>query len=83
VVAARFQATVVAAILAVSERLRQQTGLDRVALSGGVFQNVAVLTRARAALSGAGFAVFTHRVVPPNDGGIALGQAAVAHARLG
>jgi hydrogenase maturation protein HypF len=83
VVAARFHATVVDVILRVCERLRGRAGLDRVVLSGGVFQNVRLLGDARRALGGAGFEVFSHHLVPPNDGGIALGQAAVAHARLG
>jgi hydrogenase maturation protein HypF len=83
VVAARFHATVVAVILRVCERLRGRAGLDRVVLSGGVFQNVRLLGGTRRALAGAGFEVFSHHLVPANDGGIALGQAAVAHARLG
>lgn len=83
IVAARFHATVVAVILRVCERLRGRLRLDRVVLSGGVFQNVKLLGHARRALGGAGFEVFSHHLVPPNDGGIALGQAAVAHARLG
>jgi len=83
VVAARFHATVVGLILRVCERLRGRTGLDRVVLSGGVFQNVKLLGGTRRALAGAGFEVFSHHLVPANDGGIALGQAAVAHARLG
>jgi hydrogenase maturation protein HypF len=82
VIAARFHASVVAMVLCASERLRSSTGLDRVVLSGGVFQNVTLLAGARRALAAAGFEVFSHRLVPPNDGGIALGQAAVAHARL-
>jgi len=83
VVASRFHASVTAMILGVCERLRSRTGLGRVVLSGGVFQNVTLLASARRVLLDAGFDVFNHHRVPPNDGGIALGQAAVAHARLG
>jgi hydrogenase maturation protein HypF len=82
VVAARFHWTVAAIILAMCERIRAARGLARVALSGGVFQNVTLLGAASRGLSAAGFEVFTHHLVPPNDGGIALGQAAVAHAAL-
>jgi hydrogenase maturation protein HypF len=82
VIAARFHATLAAAIVSTCERIREATGLGRVALSGGVFQNVTLLARAVEMLGRAGFEVFTHHAVPPNDGGIALGQAAVAQARL-
>jgi len=82
VIAARFHATVVGAMIQVCGRIREATGLDRVVLSGGVFQNATLLTAARRALVSAGFKVFSHHLVPPNDGGIALGQAVVAHARL-
>ena len=81
-IAARFHAAVAAAIVQACERIRASTRLDRVVLSGGVFQNVTLLGGAVHGLVGAGFEVFTHHVVPPNDGGIALGQAAIAHARI-
>ena len=60
--------------------LRESSGLSEVALSGGVFQNVSLLERLLALLSEAGFTVYTHRLVPPNDGGLSLGQAIVAAA---
>ncbi len=60
--------------------LRRLHGLDVVVLSGGVFQNVLLTGLVRANLGGLGFRVLTHRLVPPNDGGLALGQVAVAGA---
>ncbi len=78
VIAARFHNGVARLILELAQALRGETGLARVALSGGVFQNVTLLERAVALLRGDGFQVLTHRQVPPNDGGLALGQAVVA-----
>ncbi|MCS7049011.1 MAG: carbamoyltransferase HypF [Verrucomicrobiae bacterium] len=81
VLAARFHNTVAAAIAAVVQRIGQEKGLRTVALSGGVFQNELLLRRTTAALEADGFAVYRNVLVPPNDGGLALGQAAVAVAR--
>jgi hydrogenase maturation protein HypF len=81
VIATRFHNAVSAAIVAVCEELRQQRGLNAVALSGGVFQNAFLLKRACAGLREKDFAVFCHQAVPPNDGGLSLGQAAVALAQ--
>jgi hydrogenase maturation protein HypF len=56
--------------------------LDRVVLSGGVFQNSILLTGLTRALGEKNFQVFSHQKVPTNDGGIALGQAVVAAATI-
>ena len=82
VVSARFHNTVVAGIVRACESVREQRGLKRVALSGGVFQNEWILTRTLAGLRAGGFEVFINTLVPPNDGGLALGQAAVAAERM-
>jgi len=80
-IAARFHAALADVITQVCARVRERTGVGRAALSGGVFQDLRLLRTAVARLEAAGFEVYTHRQVPPNDGGLALGQAAVA-ARL-
>jgi hydrogenase maturation protein HypF len=74
----RFHCTVVEMVGETCAEIRRRTGLSRVVLSGGVWQNEFVLRGAYEALTGAGFQVHVHRVVPANDGGVALGQAAVA-----
>jgi hydrogenase maturation protein HypF len=81
-IAARFHAGVAQMLLDVCLRLRRQTGLRQVALSGGVWQNATLLHLTGERLTRAGFEVITHRQVPANDGGLALGQAAVAAALL-
>ena len=81
-IAARFHASLAAVITDACARIRQRTDLGRVALSGGVFQNRRLLQATVAGLEHAGFEVYTHRQVPPNDGGLALGQAAIAAARV-
>jgi hydrogenase maturation protein HypF len=80
-IAAGFHVAVAELIADVADRLREATGIERVALSGGVFQNVLLLRLARAALAERGLRVLTHHLIPPNDGGLALGQVAVAGCR--
>ena len=81
IVAARFHHGVADAIARTCAILRSRTGLGVVALSGGVFQNLLLLDRTVGRLEADGFRVLVHARVPPNDGGISLGQAAVAAAR--
>ncbi|HUO28602.1 MAG TPA: carbamoyltransferase HypF, partial [Bryobacteraceae bacterium] len=78
VIAARFHNTVADAVVEVCVRLRAEELLNRVCLSGGTFQNMKLLGCTLAGLRGAGFDTYIHAQVPPNDGGIALGQAVIA-----
>jgi hydrogenase maturation protein HypF len=78
IVAARFHNGLVALITEGCTRLRDQHDMNTVALSGGVFQNLLLLTRTVDSLVTQGFTVLTHSRVPCNDGGISLGQAVVA-----
>jgi len=78
IMAARFHNGLVEAIL----RVARAIGLPQVALTGGCFQNRLLTERAYQRLTQAGFKVLLHRQVPPNDGGISLGQVVVAAARL-
>ncbi|HTT55425.1 MAG TPA: carbamoyltransferase HypF [Streptosporangiaceae bacterium] len=81
VVSARFHRGVADFIVAGCQLLRSSSGLGTVALSGGVFQNLLLLGTVTGLLEADGFRVLTHSRVPPNDGGISLGQALVAAAR--
>ena len=80
---AAFHNTVAAIVVEVCRRVRDREGIGRVCLSGGTFQNMYLLERAVRGLRRAGLEVYLHAQVPPNDGGIALGQAVIANARLG
>lgn len=79
--AGKFHGTIASAVAEVCGRIRVNTGVDRVALSGGVFQNKLLSERVHDLLAGSGFKVFVQRLVPPNDGGLALGQAIIAGRR--
>jgi hydrogenase maturation protein HypF len=83
VIAARFHQGLAAAVVAGCGRARDVTGLRTVALSGGVWQNMLLLGSTVEALEAAGFSVLVHHQVPTNDGGVSLGQAAVAAATGG
>ncbi len=80
-IAAGFHAAVGDMLVQEATRLRRDSGIRTVALSGGVFQNLRLLHLAREGLARNGFEVLTHGTVPPNDGGLALGQAVAAAAR--
>lgn len=79
--AGRFHVSLAEMVERVCARLRQSTGLQQVVLSGGVFQNCLLTGMTLARLEKSGFTVLTHSLVPPNDGGLALGQAVVAARR--
>jgi hydrogenase maturation protein HypF len=74
----RFHLALAQAITTACRHVRDRNGLDTVALSGGCFQSRLLTTLTAEGLTKAGFEVLLHSRVPPNDGGIALGQAAVA-----
>ena len=77
IIARRFHATLGEIIVEVCDRLRLATGLDAVALSGGVFLNALLTSEASSRLRHDGFRVYRQRLVPPNDGGLSLGQLAI------
>lgn len=76
--ASRFHSTVAAAISEMCGVIRDKCGIATVALSGGVFQNLRLLEETVSLLERAGFRVLTHSRVPTNDGGLSLGQTAIA-----
>lgn len=80
--AADFHIYLADGILRGAERMRDMTGVNVAALSGGCFQNMLLVKLCRERLEAAGFTCLTHSLVPPNDGGIALGQAYAGMWRL-
>lgn len=80
VISAKFHNTVADFILALCERIKQEIGLERVALSGGTFQNKYLLSAVCDQLEERGFKPYFHKRVPTNDGGVSLGQAVIANA---
>lgn len=80
-ISAKFHNALVGLLAEACRAVRERSGVGLVALSGGVFQNAIILTRLREALERFGFEVLVHRIVPPNDACISLGQAAAAAAR--
>ncbi len=82
-IARRFHTTLVQVIAGVCRQLRDETGINLVVLSGGVFMNVLLAGESFEQLRNDGFRVYRHERVPCNDGGLSLGQLAVAAARIG
>ncbi len=80
-IAARFHETVAALTVDMCRALRDEGGPADVVLSGGVMQNARLVARLQEELPLAGLAPHIHREVPPNDGGMSLGQAVVGGAR--
>jgi len=72
----KFHMTVAEIILKISREVREKCGINRVGLTGGVFQNMLLLEKTVEHLNEEGFEILLHRKVPTNDGGIALGQVA-------
>ena len=81
IIASKFHNTIISVIFEAVNMIRSAEGIDKVVLSGGVFQNKYLLERTISLLNEHHFIVYTHAAVPCNDGGIALGQLAVASKR--
>jgi len=82
-ISAKFHNTISQIILEVSEKIRGETSIDRIVLSGGVFQNKYLLEKSIEKLEENRFKVYTNEQVPSNDGGISLGQLIVASKTFG
>ena len=78
IISLKFHNTIVELIVEMAKKIREDTDLKEVALGGGVFQNMFLLTNAYNGLKKAGFRVYIHEKVPTNDGGLSLGQAVIA-----
>ena len=81
-ISARFHNGLAESVRGTVVRISAETGIRSVVLSGGVWQNITLLGRTLSLLRKDGFKVYIHREAPTNDGGLSLGQAAIAAARL-
>ncbi|NTW33288.1 MAG: carbamoyltransferase HypF, partial [Bacteroidetes bacterium] len=81
IISAKFHNTIISVILDLANAIKQQYNLNKVVLSGGVFQNKYLLEGVEKTLKENKFKVFSHSKIPSNDGGIALGQLAIAAKR--
>ncbi len=82
IISAKFHNTIAAALVEIAKNAREKTGLNTAALSGGVFCNRYLANRVVKFLKKSSFCVLFNRIVPSNDGGISLGQAAIAVGRI-
>ncbi|RLD52320.1 MAG: carbamoyltransferase HypF, partial [Bacteroidetes bacterium] len=80
-ISAKFHNTVINVVFGVVSMIRKETGLDKVVLSGGTFQNRYILQNVETILTLEGFKVYSQANIPSNDGGVALGQIAIAAKR--
>lgn len=81
-ISARFHNGLAESVRETVKKISIETGIKSVVLSGGVWQNITLLRRSLSLLRNDGFEVYIHREVPTNDGGLSLGQAAIAAARM-
>jgi hydrogenase maturation protein HypF len=77
-ISAKFHNGLAVSIFEICQQMRTQFGVHTVALSGGVWQNITLLTKTTYLLERQGFNILIHRQVPTNDGGLSLGQAMIA-----
>jgi len=81
-ISGKFHRSIAQLIIETCEAIRSEEDLNRVVLSGGVFQNITLLSFVTKGLRRLGFEVYHHHLVPTNDGGISIGQAVIAHMML-
>lgn len=81
-ISSRFHNGLAESVLEICLKIKLESGIDEVVLSGGVWQNITLLRRTLSLLKDAGFKVYIHQEVPTNDGGLSLGQAMIAAAKM-
>jgi hydrogenase maturation protein HypF len=81
-ISARFHNGLAESVREICLKIKSETGINEVALSGGVWQNITLLGRTLSLLKSSGFRVYIHREVPTNDGGLSLGQAVIAATKM-
>ena len=82
-ISSKFHIGLAELIVDISDLLRAETLINKVCLSGGVFQNIILRNEATKRLREKDFEVYNHKKIPPNDGGISAGQVAIAMKRFG